>query len=206
MAAWEPALAEHGAVLVEERRAWVAEGSAEFARLCAEIGERRADADRVRVAARGRAGRARARSRDALQRGRELDARRLVTHAGPHRDDLAVTLGARDLRLVGSAGQQRTAAIALRLLEAATFRSARRRAAVAAARRPVRRARPRRARRACSRCSRRARRQGLGQTILCVPREDEIPPRVHATRRGWRDRSDGAFSGHGRAGASGEAA
>src|ERR1019366_7764176 len=40
IAAWESALAEHGAVLVEERRTWIAEGAAEFARLCAEIGER----------------------------------------------------------------------------------------------------------------------------------------------------------------------
>jgi DNA replication and repair protein RecF len=42
--------------------------------------------------------------------------KRGVTHAGPHRDDLELTLDARDLRTYGSAGQQRTAAIALRWL------------------------------------------------------------------------------------------
>jgi DNA replication and repair protein RecF len=41
---------------------------------------------------------------------------------GPHRDDLVLTLGGRDMRTYGSAGQQRTAAIALRILEAGTLR------------------------------------------------------------------------------------
>ncbi len=37
---------------------------------------------------------------------------------GPHRDDLDLSLGDHSLRTYGSAGQQRTAAIALRLIEA----------------------------------------------------------------------------------------
>ncbi len=48
----------------------------------------------------------------------ERDLRRATTTVGPHRDDLLLTLGERDTRRYGSAGQQRTAAIALRLLEA----------------------------------------------------------------------------------------
>ncbi len=39
---WEPALAEHGAVLWTERRAWVASHAEGFATLCAAIGERAA--------------------------------------------------------------------------------------------------------------------------------------------------------------------
>ena len=38
-------------------------------------------------------------------------------HVGPHRDDLRLTLGGRSLRDFGSTGQQRSAAIALKLLE-----------------------------------------------------------------------------------------
>jgi DNA replication and repair protein RecF len=48
----------------------------------------------------------------------ERDVRRATTTVGPHRDDLILTLGGRDLRRYGSNGQQRTAAVALRLLEA----------------------------------------------------------------------------------------
>jgi DNA replication and repair protein RecF len=55
----------------------------------------------------------------------ERDLRRGMTTVGPHRDDLALALTGRDLRTYGSAGQQRTAAIALRLLEAETIEDAR---------------------------------------------------------------------------------
>ncbi len=49
----------------------------------------------------------------------------MMTTVGPHRDDLALRLAGRDLRTFGSAGQQRTAAIALRLLEAEALTAAR---------------------------------------------------------------------------------
>jgi DNA replication and repair protein RecF len=48
----------------------------------------------------------------------ERDMRRGTTTVGPHRDDLILTLKGKDIRKFGSAGQQRTSAIALRLLEA----------------------------------------------------------------------------------------
>lgn len=48
----------------------------------------------------------------------ERDLRRGTTTVGPHRDDLILTLRGKDIRKFGSAGQQRTAAIALRMLEA----------------------------------------------------------------------------------------
>jgi hypothetical protein len=50
------------------------------------------------------------------------ELRRGITLVGPHRDDLQLLLGGRELRTFGSAGQQRSAAIALRLLELATLR------------------------------------------------------------------------------------
>ncbi len=196
VAAWEPALAEHGAVLVEERRAWVAEGAAEFTRLCAEIGERAAmgiayesplaEAPDVRTAL-----------AEALQRGRGLDTRRMMTHAGPHRDDLSVTLSARDLRVVGSAGQHRTAAIALRLLEAATYRARGGAQPVLLLDDPFAELDRTRASRVLALLEESSA-KGLGQTILCVPRADEIP-RAFTRLERWNIR-DGAF------GASGEAA
>jgi DNA replication and repair protein RecF len=59
-----------------------------------------------------------------LRQDRGRDLRRLVTHAGPHRDDLAITLGGHPARLSASAGQQRTVAIALRLAARETLRDA----------------------------------------------------------------------------------
>ena len=44
---------------------------------------------------------------------------------GPHRDDLRLEIGGRPMREFGSTGQQRSAAVALKLLELATLREAR---------------------------------------------------------------------------------
>jgi DNA replication and repair protein RecF len=48
----------------------------------------------------------------------DRDLRAGATTVGPHRDDLRLALGGRPMRTYASAGQQRTAAIALRLIEA----------------------------------------------------------------------------------------
>ena len=61
---------------------------------------------------------------ESLASHRTADLRRGLTHVGPHRDDLELTLDGHSLRTFGSAGQQRTASIALRVLEAATLRGA----------------------------------------------------------------------------------
>lgn len=190
VASWEPALAEHGAVIVEERRAWVAEGAAEFTRLCADIGER-APMRIVYESSLAEAPDVRGALAAALERGREHDSRRMMTHAGPHRDDLAVTLGARDLRLVGSAGQQRTAAIALRLLEAATFRTRAGTQPVLLLDDPFAELDRTRASRVLALLEESSA-NGLGQTILCVPREEEIP-RAFTRLERWTIR-EGAFT------------
>ena len=52
-----------------------------------------------------------------LKRGRERDILMRSTEAGPHRDDFAVFASGLDLRVYGSQGQQRTAALSLRLAE-----------------------------------------------------------------------------------------
>ncbi len=58
---------------------------------------------------------------EALGRGRREDLRRGTTMLGPHRDDLELRLAGRSLRRYGSQGQQRSAALALRLAEAAVL-------------------------------------------------------------------------------------
>ena len=55
---------------------------------------------------------------EALRVRIERDLRKGMTTVGPHRDDLVLTLSGNETRRYGSGGQQRTAATALRLLEA----------------------------------------------------------------------------------------
>jgi DNA replication and repair protein RecF len=67
--------------------------------------------------------------RQALESSWERDVRARSTVVGPHRDDLEVVLegsrGPLDARNFGSGGQWRTAALALRLVEASTIRDRR---------------------------------------------------------------------------------
>ncbi len=53
----------------------------------------------------------------ALQADRARDIAAGMTLIGPHRDDMQFIVGGRDLRIYGSRGQQRTAALALKLAE-----------------------------------------------------------------------------------------
>jgi DNA replication and repair protein RecF len=168
---WEPALAEHGSLLIESRAKWVNDRADEFARVCEEIGEKgRAQIRYVSPFADSEA------RHDvllaALEEKRSLDMRRGITHVGPHRDDLELTLDGRDFRLFGSAGQQRTAAIALRMLEAATLRDHAGAEPVLLLDDPFAELDIRRAARILLMLEKR----GLGQTILAVPREADIPP------------------------------
>lgn len=52
-----------------------------------------------------------------MKRNRERDIRFKSTSAGPHRDDLCFKSGDLDIRKFGSQGQQRTAALSLKLSE-----------------------------------------------------------------------------------------
>jgi DNA replication and repair protein RecF len=186
-AVWEPALAEQGAVLVETRRRWVRERSAMFASRCAEIGE--AAAASLRYAGSAAASDdPRTALAEQLERDREHDLRRGLTHAGPHRDDLQLLLDGRDLRTVGSAGQHRTAAVVLRMLESATHADATGVIPVLLLDDPF--AELDRRRTASILALLEA--QGVGQCVLCVPRADEIPARFTRLAR-WTVR-DGRFT------------
>ncbi len=52
-----------------------------------------------------------------LKSDRANDRLRGYTHTGPHKDDIAFTIGDKDIRSFGSQGQQRTASLALKLAE-----------------------------------------------------------------------------------------
>jgi DNA replication and repair protein RecF len=167
---WEPALAAQGSVLVETRATWVHNVATRFSELCAAIGEpllttvaytsRFADESDIERSI-----------LDRLAQQRALDMRRGLTHAGPHRDDLSFSLADRELRSFGSAGQQRTAAIALRILEASTLRDHLGFAPVLLLDDPFAELDAKRAARIVALLGD----GGLGQTILTVPRTADVP-------------------------------
>ena len=63
--------------------------------------------------------------REQLAQRHQLDYLRGYTSLGPHRDDLEIFHAGRPLRIYGSQGQQRTAALALKLSELEFIRSVR---------------------------------------------------------------------------------
>jgi DNA replication and repair protein RecF len=54
---------------------------------------------------------------DRLRKNRDTDKAKRYTGVGPHRDDLCITVDGVDVRRFGSQGQQRTAALSLKLAE-----------------------------------------------------------------------------------------
>jgi DNA replication and repair protein RecF len=134
LAAWDEGLVEWGSRIIAARRDWVAARGAGFTRRYTAIaggttgrmiyqssvplppGEEQPTVAEIGDAFRAELTRLTRRERD-----------RALTLAGPHRDELVFVMGENDvdLRDFGSGGQQRTAAIALRMVEAETVREAR---------------------------------------------------------------------------------
>ncbi len=176
---WEPALAEYGAVLIRSRRSWVLRSAEAFAERCSRIGERSTVELRYEAAVDANAESVELALASAIAARRSTDLRVGLTTVGPHRDDLPMLIDGRELRDFGSAGQQRSAAIALRTLEADTLRTARETAPVFLLDDPFAELDERRAGRVMTLM----REIGLGQTILTVPRDSDIPSGLIDLRR-----------------------
>ena len=145
---WDPPLVEAGVAVTVARREWVARRGEAFSRYYRAVsgrdgatmvhrssipgGEGTAD-EAEGGGAHGPASGLEARLREgyhrALEEGMDRDRRMGTTHVGPQRDEVVIRLeGAGpglDVRDYGSGGQRRTAALALRLVEADTVREAR---------------------------------------------------------------------------------
>ncbi|MCU0650035.1 MAG: DNA replication and repair protein RecF [Gemmatimonadaceae bacterium] len=175
VASWEPALAHHGGQLVAARARWVATWASRFAERCEALGEETPVALSYRTSIGETADITATHAREALAAAlaarRAHDVRRALTHDGPHRDELVIVLGERELRAFGSSGQQRTAAIALRMCEAATWRGHLGHPPLFLLDDPFAELDAGRARRILESFEA----AGLGQVVLVVPREVDIP-------------------------------
>lgn len=178
VAVWEPALARHGAEIWRARVEWVEGVARRFSELCAAMGEL-SDVQMRYASAVPRSDDLESALADALASRRARDIKRLATHAGPHRDDLEITLGGRALGEFGSAGQQRTASIALRILEAETLRERSGGEPLLLLDDPFAELDARRAVRILELLGRSA----AGQTILAVPKASDIPPGMFRLER-----------------------
>lgn len=172
---WEGALAHHGAVLLDERRAWVAWAQPRMGTTGEAIGEREPLVLRYRstldLEGASDASALEGELANALARQRSRDVERGMTHAGPHRDDLDVRLGIHAARRFGSAGQQRSAAIALRLLERTWYRERSGREPLVLLDDPLAELDPERSARVLALLE-----AGVsGQCLLAVPRPDDVP-------------------------------
>ncbi len=119
--AYDAALAESGAALVERRASFIAELGPRAAEAYARWGE---PGERLRLDYAASIG-----PQDgagflaALERLRPQEIARRMPLGGPHRDELEVSLGGRPIAAFGSQGQQRSAVLALKIAEYETLRA-----------------------------------------------------------------------------------
>ncbi|MGQ0639957.1 MAG: DNA replication/repair protein RecF [Gemmatimonadaceae bacterium] len=204
VAVWEAALAEAGAIIRAARLVWLRRYADRIVTLCIAMGERERVA--LRYAARPESTEARDHNQadeerrlrleleQALEHDRPRDIRRQLTHAGPHRDDLSISLGGHSLRLVGSAGQQRTVALALRLAARETLRDARGLLPIMLLDDPFAELDASRTRRILDLLrDTSSGGRGMGQLIIAIPRADELPAALASLKR--LTIRDGALSG-----------
>jgi DNA replication and repair protein RecF len=120
--AFSRALADSGADLIRRRLEWVTRAAAQFA---GEF-ECLAEEGGATLTYRGHTDLADPDRWDAaLAAALRDDRARGMTTIGPHRDDLVLEIGGRRIRDYGSTGQQRSAAVALKLVEMTELRRAR---------------------------------------------------------------------------------
>jgi len=131
--AWDQGLIRCGATVMRARRSWIEGRATSFRAYYAAVSGGKG----ASIAYRCSVGPAEEGSdvdwddayREALAASRERERRQGTTVVGPHRDEMRIRLedgdGDLDLRDYGSGGQRRTAALALRLVEARTIREVR---------------------------------------------------------------------------------
>ncbi len=194
--AWNAGLVRAGAALIQGRHGWVAEVAEKFTQTYTAVSGREG-ATITYVSSVGRA----ADSFDSLQAldsafhealdiSLERDQRTGTTSVGPHRDELRVSFGAgstaenQEMRAYGSGGQRRTAALALRLVEASTVRATRGQDPIVLLDDAFAELDEARSRRLLELIDD----GGMGQVILTAPKESDVRVRADVLPR-WRIKS-----------------
>ena len=109
---WDMQLAEYGTKIIERRKKVIDEVN----RIIGGIHEKLTGGrENIELSYESSAGELS--MEEMLRKNRERDIRFKSTSAGPHRDDLCFRVGDLDIRKFGSQGQQRTAALSLKLSE-----------------------------------------------------------------------------------------
>ena len=122
--AWDEQLISLGADIMDKRAEFIEQLAAIAVRLHREISSgREALSIRYDPNVRAAGGAVRDAFADALYGGVAEDIRRGYTTFGPHRDDIAITLSGSAVRTFGSQGQQRTAALSMKLSELELLRA-----------------------------------------------------------------------------------
>lgn len=123
LGAWDAQVAKYGAQIAKAREEYVQELAEAAGRIHRELTDGAEELEvRYQSNARDEEGADAAAIEGAMlqkleeKRQQEVSLRRTLT--GPHRDDLRLRVGEKDLRKFGSQGQQRTAVLAMRLAEA----------------------------------------------------------------------------------------
>lgn len=121
---WDEQFAESAAVIIESRNAYVEELKPLCARAHREVsGGKELLEVEGECKFLGKAEQIKQDFKAALAERTERDYEAGFTTIGPHRDDLKIKLDGIDLRLYGSQGQQRTAALSLKLAEVEIFKN-----------------------------------------------------------------------------------
>ena len=120
---WDEQLAQAGSELMARRREYISKLSAIAGEIHREISDGKETLE-IRYLPSVSMGDDVRSCLEALFGARETDMRRLTTSVGAHRDDVQLMIGGRDVRAFGSQGQQRTAALAMRLSELHVMRDA----------------------------------------------------------------------------------
>jgi DNA replication and repair protein RecF len=109
---WDMQLVEYGTKIIERRKKFIDDVNEIIYKIHKNITGNREEIKLVYEPNTGNYG-----FEEALRKNRDRDLRMLSTSVGPHRDDICFMTGNIDIRKFGSQGQQRTAALSLKLSE-----------------------------------------------------------------------------------------